>query len=418
MGEGQSAVRLVCDARLRGSAVGGVNSKGTEATRDRAQNETPMIAAPQLAESFQARGAAADPVPLVELTVVVPTLNERANIWPLIGRLREALVGLRWQIIVVDDDSGDGTAEQVKAVAGGDVRVQCLRRVGRRGLAGAVIEGALASSAPYVAVMDADLQHDETLLPAMLDRLRRGDADLVVASRYMTAPNTATGFGRWRAVGSRLATGLARRVLRAQVTDPVSGFFMIRRQVFDTLAPRLSPSGFKILFDIIASSRGRLRISEVAYTFSPRLDGRSKLDGKVALDYLGLVLSKVTRDVVSPRALMFALVGSSGLVVHLTALKLMLGLGFERAQLLAAVVAMTSNYVINNSLTYRDRRQAGLRMLAGYGRFCLLCGLGLIANVAVAAMVRGHGGPWWLAGAAGAGVSACWNYLTTAMAVW
>ncbi len=376
------------------------------------------MAASRSAESAQGRDAVADPIPLIELTVVVPTFNERDNISPLLSRLKIALADFRWQIIVVDDDSSDGTADRVKAAAGRDVRVQCLRRVGRRGLAGAVIEGALASSAPFVAVMDADLQHDETLLPRMLEQLKRGDADLVIASRYMTAPRTTAGFDRWRAAGSHLAAGLARRVLRAEVTDPVSGFFMIRREAFDEVAPRLSPTGFKILFDIIASSRGRLRIGETPYTFSPRLDGRSKLDSKVALDYLGLVLSKVTRDVVSPRALMFALVGSSGLLVHLAVLKLLLGLGFDRAQLLAAVAAMTSNYVINNSLTYRDRRQTGLRMLAGYARFCVFCGLGLIANVAVAALVRAHGGPWWLAGIAGASVSAAWNYLTTALAVW
>jgi dolichol-phosphate mannosyltransferase len=251
-----------------------------------------------------------------------------------------------------------------------------------------------------------------------LNRLRGGGDDLVIASRYMTARRASAGFDRWRAAGSRLATGLAKRVLAPQVTDPVSGFFMIRRSAFDAVAPRLSPNGFKILFDIIASSRGRLRISEVAYAFSPRQDGRSKLDPKVALDYLGLVLSKVSRDVVSPRALMFALVGSSGVVVHLTVLKLALGLGFGRAQLLAAAAAMTSNYLVNNSLTYRDRRQRGWRMLAGYGRFCLLCGVGLIANLAVAGMVRDHGGPWWVAGAAGAAVGAAWNYLTTALAVW
>jgi dolichol-phosphate mannosyltransferase len=355
---------------------------------------------------------------MVEVTVVVPTLNERDNICALIGRLKDALADFRWQIIVVDDDSQDGTADQVKVLAGEDARVQCLRRVGRRGLAGAVIEGALASSASFVAVMDADLQHDETLLPRMLQQLRRGEAELVIASRYMTAPKTTTGFDRWRAAGSHLANSLARRVLRANVTDPVSGFFMIRRDAFDAVVPRLSPTGFKILFDIIASSKGRLRISEVPYTFSPRLGGHSKLDGKAALDYLGLLLAKVTRDIVSPRALMFALVGSSGVVVHLAVLRLMLGLGFGRAQLLAALAAMTSNYVINNSLTYRDRSQSGLRMAAGYIRFCLLCGVGLIANLSVAALVKAHGAPWWFAGIAGAAVGAAWNYLTTALIVW
>jgi dolichol-phosphate mannosyltransferase len=355
---------------------------------------------------------------MVELTVVIPTLNERDNIGPLVSRLKHALAGVRWQIIVVDDDSRDGTAECVKALAHQDLRIQCLRRVGRRGLAGAVLEGALASAAPIVAVMDADLQHDETLLPRMLGEFAAGDVDLVVASRYLEAGGASDGLGRWRALASRTANRLARHVLKAEVTDPVSGFFMIRRAAIDALAPRLSQTGFKILFDIIASARGGLRIKETPYAFAPRLEGRSKFDGKVTLDYLGLVFSKLSRDLVSPRALMFALVGSSGLVVHLTVLELTLAAGFTRAQLLAALTAMSSNYLINNALTYRDRRRAGWRMLGGYIRFCALCGVGLLANVAVADLVRDHGGAWWLAGASGAAVGAGWNYLTTALVVW
>jgi dolichol-phosphate mannosyltransferase len=292
-----------------------------------------MIAAPLFAERRVSSAPAADPIALVEVTVVVPTFNERANISPLMDRLKAALCDHRWQIIVVDDDSRDGTADQVKAVAERDGRVLCIRRVGRRGLAGAVMEGALASAAPFVAVMDADLQHDETMLPLMLRIMRSGDADLVIASRYMAPEAASPGLGRWRQRGSRLANVLAQHVLKAKITDPVSGFFMIRRDALDALAPRLSPEGFKILFDIIATARGGLRIREVPYVFSPRQEGASKLDGKVALDYLGLVLSKLTRDLVSPRALLFALVGLSGLFVHLIVLRLTLLLGCNDLEL-------------------------------------------------------------------------------------
>lgn len=174
----------------------------------------------------------------LELTVVVPTFNERDNVRKLISLVEAALTGRRWQIIFVDDNSPDGTAAEVKAVAAVDNRVQCLHRVGRRGLAGAVIEGVMASAAPYVAVMDGDLQHDERLLPSMLRALSEDHADLVVGSRYCGGPGAdASALGARREAGSRLANWLGRQVLKADLTDPMSGFFMVRRSRVEGVAP-------------------------------------------------------------------------------------------------------------------------------------------------------------------------------------
>ena len=359
--------------------------------------------------------------PTAELTVVVPTYNEAANVAPLVGKLDKALKGVRWQVIFVDDDSPDGTAQQVKALAQKDPRVACLRRVGRRGLAGAVVEGALASAAPFVAVIDGDMQHDERLLPAMLNALRRDQADLVIGSRYLEQESRViSGLDARRAWGSRLANWLGRRALSVDLTDPVSGFFMARREVIDRVAPKLTPSGFKVLFDLIASQPAPLRCVELAYEFRPRVAGESKLDNGVVAQYLSLLASKMTRDLISPRVLMFGAVGASGVAVHLTVLTLVrrLGTDFLDAQTIAAVVAMTSNYLINNAVTYRDRRKRGLALLTGYVRFCLLCAAGLAANVAVATLVRQYVPYDWVAGLAGAGVGAAWNYVTTALAVW
>jgi len=359
--------------------------------------------------------------PTAELTVVIPTYNEAANVAPLVGKLDKALKGVRWQVIFVDDDSPDGTAQQVKALARKDPRVACLRRVGRRGLAGAVVEGALASAAPFVAVIDGDMQHDERLLPAMLKALRRDQADLVIGSRYLEQESRViSGLDARRAWGSRLANWLGRRALSVDLTDPVSGFFMARREVIDRVAPKLTPSGFKVLFDLIASQPAPLRCVELAYEFRPRVAGESKLDNGVVAQYLSLLASKMTRDLISPRVLMFGAVGASGVAVHLTVLTLVrrLGTDFLDAQTIAAVVAMTSNYLINNAVTYRDRRKRGLALLTGYVRFCLLCAAGLAANVAVATLVRQYVPYDWVAGLAGAGVGAAWNYVTTALAVW
>jgi len=355
-----------------------------------------------------------------ELSVVVPTFNERDNVGPLVERLHRSLAGVAWQAIFVDDHSPDGTASVVKSMGAHDPRLLCLERVGRRGLAGAVVEGAMASAAPFVAVIDADLQHDDTLLPRMLTKLRAGEADLVVGSRFLAPQGAAGGLSPLRRWGSGVANALARQVLKTRVSDPVSGFFMIRRDLIEAVAPRLSSQGFKVLFDIIASQPSPPRIVELPYAFAERRAGASKMDGRIIIDYLGLILTKLTGNLVPPRFLMFALVGASGLVVHMAVLYAgrAAGLGFFLSQVVAAVTAMSSNFLINNRVTYRDRRLHGLRLLTGYMRFCALCALGLVANIAIANLVHEHTPWWWLAGAAGALAGAAWNYVSTSLAVW
>lgn len=357
---------------------------------------------------------------LPQLSVVVPTFNERDNVSTLYKRLEAALGATPWEVVFVDDNSPDGTWEVVRALAQRDCRVRCIRRVGRRGLSGACIEGILASSAPYAAVIDADLQHDETQLPKMLALLQSGQADLVIGSRYI-AGGSADSFNKKRAGASALATEVAKRVLGVKVADPMSGFFMIRRDRFEQLAPQLSTQGFKILLDIIATAGGELRTVEVPYTFGSRLHGESKLDSMVALDFLGLVLAKLTHDVISLRFILFGMVGATGLVVHLTTLFIALEFfnwPFAEAQALGAFVAMTSNFILNNFLTYRDQRLKGFAILRGLILFYLVCSVGLFANVGVAFSVYDQEPIWWLAGAAGALMGVVWNYAMSGLFVW
>jgi len=349
-----------------------------------------------------------------DLTIVIPTFNERDNLALLVGKLDQALQGVRWRAIFVDDNSPDGTWREARRLAEADDRLTCIRRVRRRGLAGAVVEGALASASPIVAVMDADLQHDERLLVPMLEAMRRDEADLVMASRTLDEAGQATGLSPFRRRLSRLANRACAWITKRDLIDPLSGFFMIRRDEFDRLAPRLSSAGFKILFDILATARGELRVKEIPYAFGPRASGESKFDQRVVADYLSLALSKITRDLISPRAIMFALVGASGLVVNLVVLRLSLRFGFA----LGAMAAMTSNYFLNNTLTYRDRSHRGWTLLYGYLKFVAFCALGLAANVGAGSLVHSLGAPWWQAGIFGAVVGAVWNFLTTAAAVW
>lgn len=356
----------------------------------------------------------------VELSVILPTFKERGNVAELIRRLDMTLTGIRWEAIFVDDNSPDGTAEAAKAIAARDPRVRCLKRVGRRGLAGACIEGMLSSAAPYVAVMDADLQHDESVLTAMLETLRSGKADLVAASRHIEGGSAAS-FNRSRGAISGLATKLTRNVLSVPLTDPMSGFFMMRRDKFDEVAPKLSPVGFKILLDIVATAGPSLRVAEQSYVFGKREQGESKFNVQVGLEFLGLLLAKLTGDLVDPRFIFFALVGATGLAVHLVVLKIALAAGgesFSIAQSIATLVAMTSNFFLNNELTYRDRRLKGLAMFGGFLGFCAIGSVGALTNVGLANWLYSERSVWWVAGAAGAIMGALWNYALSSLFVW
>jgi dolichol-phosphate mannosyltransferase len=356
----------------------------------------------------------------IELSIVVPTFNEKDNVEKLIERIEQALPDRKWEIIFIDDDSPDGTADFVRRLAQSKPYVRCHQRIGRRGLSRALIEGILSSSAPVIAVMDADLQHDETILPTMLDRIRNGQTEIVVGSRYCAGGS----IGAWdsqRAAMSRLATFLSRTIVTPHLTDPMSGFFMIRRETFHRIVRRVSGEGYKILLDLFASSPEPLRFVEVPYTFRERMAGKSKVDTAVVWEYLLLVVDKKFGHILPARFILFSLVGLSGVVIHFLALATtfkFVGLQFSIAQTIATLSAMTSNFAFNNILTYRDMRLRGSRFLTGLFTFYLVCGIGVIANVGVANFVFQRDYTWWLAGGAGALVGTVWNYAASSIFTW
>jgi dolichol-phosphate mannosyltransferase len=362
--------------------------------------------------------AAGQPGP--ELAVVVPTYCEHGNLEELVRLVNVALPEVRWEIVFVDDNSPDGTAELARVLAQRDSRVRVLQRIGRRGLSSAVIEGVLATSAPYVAIIDADMQHDESLLPRMLDALRTGRQDVIVATRYADGG----GLGEWdrsRASISRLATRLSRTVLKAELTDPMSGFFAMRRDAFMGAVDQLSGVGFKILLDIFASSPRPLRFLELPYTFRTRKAGLSKLDSQAAWDYAMLLLDKLVGRYVPVRFISFAFVGSLGLIVHLTVLAILYryaGSPFVTSQAAATLVAMTFNYALNNELTYRDMRLRGWAWARGWISFTLACSVGALANVGVASYLFENKTRWLLAAIAGVMVGVVWNYAVTMLYTW
>ncbi len=357
-----------------------------------------------------------------DLTVVVPTFNERPNIRPLVGLLDRALAGIAWEVVFVDDDSPDGTADEVRALGREDGRVRVLHRIGRRGLAGATIEGMLSSIAPVVAVMDADLQHDETRLPAMFAILRDDPAtDIVVASRNVAGGSAAGGFSALRKWGSDRATALARRFLKVTATDPMSGFFMLRRERFNEVVTQLQPEGFKVLLDMLSSSRGRWRVAEVPYDFRARRFGTSKMDSAVAFEFLALVVARATGGLVSIRFVLFALVGLTGVFVQLAVVRAMLWFAtdvFILAQAAGVFVAMTTNFLLNNLLTYSDRALKGAALIRGLLSFYAVCAIGAVANVGVAEAVFAVLPQPEIASFCGAVVGAVWNFLASSAYTW
>ena len=365
------------------------------------------------------KSAASRPVTTL-LSIIIPTLNERENVEPLLSLLTTTLPDTDWEVIFVDDDSRDGTAEQVRHLARRNPRVRCLQRIGRRGLATACMEGVLACASPYVAVMDADLQHDERLLPQMLEVLDSGAADVVIGSRYVAGG----GVGHWSSGRVRIsgaATRLARIICKVDVADPLSGFFMCRREIFEAALRRMSGQGFKVLLDLLASSPAPPRIRELPYSFRERQHGESKLDTMIAWEYGMLIADKLVGRFVPVRFALFGLIGGLGLVVHLATLWValnLLAIGFSASQAVATLVAMSSNFVLNNQFTYRDQRLRGFKLLRGLAIFYLICGIGAIANVGVASYAFTTSHTWWLAGVAGAVIGSVWNFAMSSVFTW
>ena len=360
------------------------------------------------------------PCPPPELAIVIPTFNEAGNVAEIARRIGASLEGIAWEIIFVDDDSADGTAERVRELARADSRIRLLRRVGRRGLSSACIEGMLATTAPFLAVIDADLQHDETLLPRMLACLQAEDLDIVVGSRYVSGGSVGDWNERRQAM-SRFASRLAQRLIHADLADPMSGFFMLRAPALAACVGDLSGVGYKILLDIFASSPRPLKFAELPYGFRQREHGESKLDNAVLWEYALMLLQKLIGPRIPVRFIAFSLIGGSGVLVHLGVLWLLnrlLGTSFLIGQAVATLVAMTTNFFLNNVLTYRDMRLRGRQLLWGWFSFVIACSIGAIANVGIATYLFEGDTGWVLSALAGILVGAVWNYAVTAVYTW
>ncbi|MEO0872233.1 MAG: glycosyltransferase family 2 protein [Pseudomonadota bacterium] len=358
----------------------------------------------------------------LDLAIILPTLNESGNLVPLVERIESALGKQGWEVLIVDDDSKDGTADEGRALALTDTRVRVIQRIGRRGLASAAIEGFCATAAPYVAVMDADHQHDPALLPKMLTALKSGEADICVASRFAEGASTQDWADPEREKLSGFANAIARRITGVELSDPMSGYFMLPTATARVLVPRLSGIGFKILLDLLATSDAPMRVKEFPLNFAARREGTSKLDRAILFDFLAGLFDKTLGRVIPTRFALFGTVGAAGVIVHMAVLAALLFVndeGFTLAQAIAVLSAMSFNFWLNNWLTYRDKRLVGWgAVLRGWAGFCATCAVGGFANVAVATLLEGRGVYWALAALCGILIGSVWNYALSSRFVW
>ncbi len=367
------------------------------------------------------RAVAAAEKPL-ELAIVLPTLNERANIAPMVARLEEALGPSGWEAVFVDDNSRDGTADAAREIGKTDPRIRVIQRIGRRGLASAAIEGMCATAAPFVAVMDADHQHDPALLLDMLAAVKSGEYDLAYASRFADGGSAEGLSSKGREKGSRLANALARKLTGTELSDAMSGFFLLSAEQLRSQAGRLSGIGFKIMLDILATAEPRLRVKEFPLKFAQRLAGESKLDHGVVLDFIAGLYDRWFGQFIPTRFALFGTVGGLGVLVHMAVVGLfyrLMDLSFTWSVAIATVVAMTFNFWLNNLLTYRDQKLSGAeRMFYGWLKFCAACSVGALANVAVSSMLDAIGFHWYAAALIGVVIASVWNYALSSKFVW
>lgn len=317
----------------------------------------------------------------MKVTIVAPTYNEAENVPRLVNEVCAALSGIDYELVIADDDSPDRTWAVAQELAAQNPRIRVLRRSSNRGLSPAVMEGFVSSSSEYVGVIDADLQHDPAILPQMVAALDAG-AEMVVGSRYVEGGGTGT-WNASRRFQSWVATKLAQTFLGVELSDPMSGYFTLRRDDFNRIHSQLDSSGFKILLEIVARL-APTRLEEVPYTFRERLAGESKLSSKIVLQYLEQLwkLSSVSRYM-SVRFTKFALVGASGTIVNLCAFLAFARLSGARdwrISALATLFANLSNYTFNNAWTFRDRAHGGWSLLRGYVSYLGLSLAGLAAS--------------------------------------
>lgn len=350
-----------------------------------------------------------------QVTVIIPTYNECGNIVSLVSEIEMALLGVDWSIIFVDDNSSDGTILEIERAVRLNEGIEGVLRKGARGLSGAVLTGLIYAQSPYVAVMDADLQHDPNLLKKMLHGLEANPSkQIALASRYLAGGDVGDGLTNMRHLGSRVFTKIAQMLIAKNLTDPMSGFFMVRRELFLKFSPKLSHHGYKILLDLVSRLKVKDAILEYPLIFRARKSGESKMGLRVVWECVVILIDKSTYNILPKHFLSLLLVGLIGLLAHLAILCILfkvLGESFAFSQILATVIATLNNLLLNNFLTCRGVSIRVFHLaLYDYLKFLIICGLGVLMSYAIANYLMSLGVMWIIAGCFGAIIAVGWNY--------
>ncbi len=321
------------------------------------------------------------------LSLVIPTYNEAENLPILIDRLCSVLSLIDYELIVVDDDSPDGTWRLAETMAADNSRIRSLRRIGERGLSSAVMLGMSTAEGSVIAVIDADLQHDPRVLPEMIKPILADRADIVVASREVEGGSYGD-FTTSRRTLSVAGAALARTLTGTPVSDPMSGYFAVSRAHMERVAPKVNPRGFKILLEFLA--RGdRPRVAEIGYEFGLRQHGETKLTTSVAFSYLLSLIGLFTGRLLSATMTAYLLVGLFGVLVQFGALGIATTAGITFAAALAMEISVLSNYWMNNRFTFAPERRRGARFISGLVPFHLVAAHGLLIQIGLVTTATG-----------------------------
>ena len=358
------------------------------------------------------------------ISIVIPTFNEVENIIPLLKNLTYIVNNFEYEIIVVDDDSPDGTSNEVNKYMKSDNRIKLITRIGRSGLSSAIKEGLIFSQGKYLLVLDGDGQHHPSFILNMLEKIKKNQCDIVIGSRFLNT-SKLEGLSNERSLGSKFANKMARLSLHkeySKLTDYLSGCFCLEREKTNKLIKKIEINGFKFLYELLSLSKGKLAVNEVPLIFKKRRFGNSKLDIAVVWDFLISIIHNLTLRILPRRAISFGMVGISGVFVQLFITSLLVEIflvEFYDALPFAVIIAATSNFLINNQVTFRSDRLKNSALLIGLLKFLIVASLPVIANVGITtAFYKYISADTFVAQIAGIVIVYAWNYLASSSFVW
>ena len=354
------------------------------------------------------------------ISILIPTYNEALNIKILIDRISHCLKKIDWEIIFVDDNSPDKTSEKIEYFTKTQSNIKVVNRLNERGLAGAVITGLKYCKFQNIIVMDADLQHDPIYIPKLIKRIEKDDATIVIASRYFQS-STIEDFHFMRKIVSKLTIKIFNMFSYKKLTDPMSGFFIIKKDFFINLSKQLSKDGYKILADIILNGPKTITVSEISLGFKKRNAGQSKMNLRVLWDFLLIIAYCVLKNYVPRKYLSYIFVGCLGLLTHLIFLyvfyKLLL-INFLLSHILATFIAILINFTLNNVLTFYSKNLIGFRWLIGLVNYNIFCSYGLFISYSITKVLSDLNCYWFLAGIIGTFTASIWNFSISKFLVW